>query len=266
MIQLAVKFLTTAAVAYIAVLVILALGQRNFIYPAPKGEGRNVPGFEEVLYRTSDGLDLTAGYRAASGGKPTIVYFHGNGADWQSSVVATDRLTPAGYGVFAAEYRGYRGNPGSPSEEGLYADGRATLTYLNAQGVAESDIVLIGNSIGGGVATQLATEINPRALVLISPFASLPQVASEKLWWMPVRLLLQDTYDNEAKLPDVTAPILLLHGDRDTLIPLHHSEELFAANPDAEMVIFPGAGHDLAWHDEAENTILQFLEQLDAEN
>ena len=264
--RMAVQLFAFATTAYFAVLLILAIGQRNFIYPAPKGEGRDVPGFEEVLYRTSDGLELTAGYRAASEGKPTIVYFHGNGADWQSSVVATDRLTPSGYGVLAAEYRGYRGNPCSPSEEGLYADGRAVLAYLAAQGVRESDIVLIGNSIGSGVATQMATEITPRALVLISPFASLPQIAGEKLWWLPARMLVRDQFDNKAKFPDVTAPILLLHGDADTLIPHHHSEELFAANPAAEMVIFAGAGHDLAWQDDAEQIVLQFLEGLDAED
>jgi hypothetical protein len=266
MTQLAIKFLTAAAIAYIATLLILAVGQRYFIYPAPKGEGRDVPGFEDVLYRTSDGLELMAGYRAATDGKPTIVYFHGNGADWQSSVVATDRLTPAGYGVLAAEYRGYRGNPGSPSEEGLYADGRAALAWLNARGVAASDIVLIGNSIGSGVAKQMATEVDARAVVLISPFASLPQVASENLWWLPARMLVRDQYDNLAKVTQVNAPILLLHGDADDLIPHHHSQQLARANPAAELVIFAGAGHDLAWHDEAEQTVLQFLEELDAQN
>lgn len=266
MTQLAIKFLSIAAVAYVAALLILAIGQRYFIYPAPKGEGRDVPGFEEILYRTSDGLELKAGYRAAANGMPTIVYFHGNGADWQSSVVATDRLTPAGYGVLAAEYRGYRGNPGSPSEEGLYADGRAAIAWLSARGVASSDIILIGNSIGSGVAKQLATETDPRALVLISPFASLAQVAGEKLWWLPARMLVRDKYDNLAKIPRVTAPILLLHGDADDLIPYHHSEQLAAANPSAELVIFAGAGHELAWHDAAERTVLQFLERLDAQD
>ena len=261
-----VKFLCAAAVAYIAILLILALGQRYFIYPAPKGEGRDVPGFDEITYRTQDGLVLMSGYKPAERGKPTIVYFHGNAADWQSSTVATDRLTPAGYGVLAAEYRGYRGNPGKPSEEGLFSDGRAALAWLNSRGVANEDIVLIGNSIGGGVATQMASEINPRALVLISPFASLPQVASEKLWFLPVRSLLRDTYDNQAKLPDITAPTLLLHGDADDLIHHRHSQQLATANPAVELVIFAGAGHDLAWHDDAERAVLKFLEELDAQD
>ncbi len=255
-------FLGSVAVAYIAILLTLTLAQRYFIYPAPKGEGRDVPGFEEVVYRTADGLELAAGYRPASDGMPTITYFHGNGADWQSSVVATDRLTPEGYGVFAAEYRGYRGNPGDPSEDGLYADGRAALDWLAERDIAESDIVLIGNSIGSGVATQLATEIKPRALVLISPFASLTQVASEKLWWLPVRALLRDRFDNDAKIANVNAPILLLHGDADTLIAYKHSRQLAKSNPTARLKIFPGVGHDLAWHDSAEREVLAFLEEL----
>lgn len=263
---MAAQLLVMAATAYFAVLLLLALGQRYLIYPAPKGEGREVPGFEEILYRTSDGLDLMAGYKPARGGMPTIVYFHGNGADWQSSVIATDRLTPAGYGVLAAEYRGYRGNPGSPSEEGLYADGRAALAFLKARGVSSNKVVLIGNSIGSGVAKQMAIEIEARAIILISPFASLPQVASEKLWWFPVDLLLRDRFNNIAKIPQVSPPILLLHGDADDLIPRHHSEQLARANPAVELMIFPGAGHDLAWNDGTEQAVLQFLEALDAEN
>ena len=258
--------LSTIAIAYIAMLVTLTLAQRYFIYPAPRGEGFVPPGFEEIAYGTADGLELSAGYKRAVGGMPTILYFHGNGADWQSSVVATDRLTPAGYGVLAAEYRGYRGNPGRPSEDGLYEDGRAALGWLEQRGVEPNDVVLVGNSIGGGVATQLATEIDPRALVLISPFASLPQVASEKLWWLPVRLLLRDTYDNEAKLAALRVPILILHGDADDLIPDHHARQLAAANPAARLAIYPGVGHDLAWHDAAERKVLEFLESIDAED
>lgn len=264
--RVAVQLLVFAATAYVAVLLILAVGQRWFIYPAPTGEGREVPGFEEVRYRTADGLELAAGYRAAREGKPTIVYFHGNAADWQSSVVATDRLTPAGYGVLAAEYRGYRGNPGSPGEEGLYADGRAALAWLEARGVMPRDVVLIGNSIGSGVATQLAHETAPRALVLISPFTSLPDVAGETLWWLPVRRLLRDRFDNRAKLPGVSAPVLLLHGDADKVIAHDHSLRLARVRPDAKLMIFAGAGHDLAWHDSAEQAVLQFLEGLDAED
>lgn len=103
---------------YLALAAVLTLTQGRIIYPAPTGPGSAPAGFERVTYETSDGLKLAAGYRAARAGYPTILYFHGNGADWQSSVIATDRLVPEGYGVLAAEYRGYRGNPGAAKRGG----------------------------------------------------------------------------------------------------------------------------------------------------
>ena len=249
------------ALAYALVVALFYLAQTSLIYPAPRAIGQPAGGFEQVTYETSDGLALGAGYRAAAPGFPTILYFHGNGAEWVSSVVATDRLVPAGYGVLAAEYRGYCGNPGTPSEQGLYRDGRAALAFLRTKGVQPHDMVIIGNSIGSGVATQMATEVIPRALVLISPFASLSQLAAEKLRWLPTGLLLRDRYDNAAKLAGVAAPVLILHGDADTLIPHTHARHLATAHPRAEVRIFPARGHDLAWDEAAEEAVLEFLDR-----
>ena len=249
--------------AYLIVLALLWSQQERLLYPAPTKLKPLTGGFEQVTYRTSDGLDLNAGYRAGESGKPTILYLHGNGADWVSSVIATDRLVPSGYGVLAAEYRGYRGNPGAPSEEGLYRDGRAALAYLNAQGIAAKDVVIIGNSIGSGIAVQMASEQAPHALVLISPFASLHQLVAEKMRWVPSGLLLRDRYENAEKIASIDAPLLLLHGDGDTLIPDEHSRQLSRLRDDAELVIFKGKGHDLAWQDEAQEAVLTFLDTLD---
>ena len=251
--------LATLAATYLALVAVLYVAQSALIYPAPNGIGPSTGGFEEVGYATSDGLELTAGYRAARSGFPTIVYFHGNGADWVSSVVATDRMVPEGYGVLAAEYRGYRGNPGRPSEEGLYRDGRAALAFLAANGVPFDRIVIIGNSIGAGVAVQMASEAPPAALVLISPFASLSGLVAEKFRWLPTGLLLRDRYENAAKLGAIEAPVLVLHGDADTLIPYSHSEKLASLRADIELHIFEGYGHDLAWHDIAEEAVLDFM-------
>ncbi|GAA4047919.1 alpha/beta hydrolase [Parerythrobacter jejuensis] len=253
------KFLLIPLIAYCLIVAALVLSQRHFLYPAPPAGGGVPIGFTAIEYPTSDGLTLRAGYRAAAPDRPTIVYFHGNGADWQSSVVATDRLVPAGYGVLAAEYRGYQGNPGNPSEKGLYSDGRAAIAWLQQQGVDRSNLVMIGNSIGGGVATQMASEGAAAALVLISPFNSLSQLVAEKMPWLPTSLLLRDHYRNDQKLAEIDAPILILHGDADTLIPVGHARQLAATNNAAQLEIFPGAGHDLAWQDSAERRVLDFL-------
>ena len=161
--------------------------------------------------------------------------------------------------MLAAEYRGYRGNPGKPSEAGLYRDGRAAIAFLARRGVGENDLVIIGNSIGSGVAVQMASEFRPAALVLISPFASLRQLVGEKFRWLLTGVLLRDRFENGAKLAEVDAPLLILHGDTDTLIPHSHAKRLAARRTDAELRIFAGYGHDLAWHDVAEEAVIEFM-------
>ena len=253
--------LVALATFYIAVVAIAWLAQGRMIYPAPPARAEIPAGFERISYRTDDGLELVAGYRPARGDVPTLLFFHGNGADWQSTAYVTDRLATAGYGVLAAEYRGYGGNPGASSEQGLYADGRAALRYLQDRGVEPANIVLVGNSLGSGVATQLAGEVDAAALVLISPFDSLKETAARQLRWAPVRLLLRDRYDNAGKLGALGMPILVLHGEEDTLISVEQARALAARNPDTELVTYPGWGHELVGNPQTQDRIAAFLEQ-----
>ncbi len=247
------------AALYVAVVILAWAFQGRLIYPAPPVSADIPAGFERVEYRTDDGIDIAAGYRPARAGMPTLLFFHGNGASWQSTALVTDRLVAQGYGVLAAEYRGYGGNTGTPSEDGLYRDGRAALSWLNKQGVALGDVVLVGNSIGSGVATQLASEVNARALVLISPFASLTETAAGAMPWLPVRALLRDRYDNAAKFPGIPLPILILHDQTDTLIPIAQAEHLARSRAGAELVTYTGWGHDLVVNEAVQDRIGKFL-------
>ena len=246
-------------VAYAALVALIWFKQGSMIYPAPPVRGDTPPGFERVSYPTADGLALNAGYRSARDGMPTLLFFHGNGSDWQSTALVTERLAAQGYGVLAAEYRGYAGNRGVPSETGLYEDARGAWNWLLAQDVAAEDIVLVGNSIGSGVAVHLATEVEPRALVLVSPFDSLEETASRKLRWLPVRTLLRDRYDNASKLPGIAAPVLILHGEADSLIGVDQARALAAARPDTGIETFPGWGHDLIVNEAVQDRIAAFL-------
>lgn len=262
-----VKFVTQTtlilAVMTLAALAAVFFAQRALIYPAPDSSGRSVPeGTLPVTLRTEDGLSLRAAYKPAAGGLPQIVFFHGNGGSLMGAAAATERLGAAGYGLLLVEYRGYGGNPGNPSEAGLYDDGRAALTWLAARGVGRDRIVLVGNSLGSGVATQLASEGKVAALILISGFTSLSDVASEQYPWAPVRLLLRDRYDNRAKLARVSAPVLILHGTRDTLIPIGHGERLAAATARSTLIRVEDAGHDLAHWPVSQVKIAAWLAQL----
>jgi fermentation-respiration switch protein FrsA (DUF1100 family) len=247
---------------YIAAAFLLFLAQRSMIYPAPAGraaEKEALGDFERVTLRTSDGLRLVAIYRPARGDLPTIVFFHGNGDSIQGARIATALLASEGYGLLLPEYRGYGDNPGSPSEVGLYRDGEAALQWLADHHISLRRTVLIGNSLGSGVATELAARHAVAGLVLISGFTSMADVAALHMRLFPVRLLLRDKYENRSKLPRVLAPVLVLHGSVDTLIPATHGVELAAASKGASLVIVPGIGHELAYLPQSQAAILEWL-------
>ncbi|MGB7373041.1 alpha/beta hydrolase [Pontixanthobacter sp.] len=238
-------FVLFCGIIYAGITAILYAQQTRLIYPSPDIVSPLPDGFEEVFLQTADGLELRSFYRRAGAGQPTVVYFHGNGGTLYGSVVATEQVAALGYGLLLVEYRGYGGNAGTPCEQGFYADGRAALAFLTGQDIAKGQIIVMGNSIGTGTAVQLATEISPKALVLSAPFTSLPDAASEVLWWLPVRPLIRDTYDNASKIGQITAPTLIVHGSNDTLIPYQHGEALAEAGPAAEFILFDAEGHDL---------------------
>ncbi len=246
--------------AYAAVIPGMYLTQRSLIFPAPQHFPAMPQGYRQVTFSTADGLELKAAWRPPTQGKPVVLFLHGNGDSWTGAASANSLLAEAGYGVLLAEYRGYGDNPGEPSEEGLYGDARAALGWLKSHGFAAKRVAVIGNSIGSGPATQLARETQVGALVLISPFASLPDVVAEKFPWLPGRWLVKDRFDNAAKLAAVASPVLLLHGQADTMIPNTHSRRLAKAAPRARLAVVPGYGHNLAYSDAAQRIELEWLD------
>lgn len=236
-----------AIALYVAAAGYLYANQRSMLY-YPTGETRPAtPGFKIIRVPTTEGLSLVAGYRPAAPGKHTFVAFHGNAADWQSMAASLAPLADKGFGVLSVEYRGYRGNPGTPTEHGFYEDGRAAVRWLIAAGTAEGDIIAVGNSIGSGVAVQLAVEHIFKAVVLVSPVSSITRLASARVSWLPVSLLLTDRFDNAAKLGRIAEPVLILHGDADLVVPFAEAKFLSAQNREAVFKAYPGAGHDLMY-------------------
>ena len=241
------RALVMVATTYLTLLVILWSFQSHFIYPSPQDVPSLTPGYEEVSLRTSDGLTLRAFYREAEPGMPTTVYFHGNGGTLEMASTSNIGFANAGFGVLLVEYRGYGGNPGQPSEEGFYRDGEAAMDWLVGEGLPLEQVVFVGNSIGSGVATEMAVRHRPAALVLIAPFTSLPEVAGNNLWWMPAHSLVNDQYRNAEKIAELQIPVLIQHGDADALIPHEHGKRLSRIAPDATFQSFAGSGHGLTF-------------------
>jgi fermentation-respiration switch protein FrsA (DUF1100 family) len=239
-------------VAYAGLIAFLFFAQRSFLYvpdtTRPElGELARL-GVREVTLNTSDGLSLLAWYRPPNEGRPVIAYFHGNGGNLLNRTARIQRFAGEGYGYLMLEYRGYGGNPGSPSEAGFYADAAAALDFLDRQGIDARRLVIYGESLGTGVAVWAATQHKAAALVLEAPFTSIPAVAQYAFPYVPARWMVRDRFDSLLRIGQVTAPILFIHGERDTIIPIHFGRELFAAAPEPKEGWFnPEAGHnDLA--------------------
>jgi hypothetical protein len=213
-------------------------------FPGPDELPRRFPGFVWTSYRAADGQGLEGVYaRPEARDGPVVLYFHGNAESAAQNLPTGAALRSRGVGCFLGGCRGYGGLGGSPSEEGLYADGRAALRELARQGVAGDRVVLVGRSLGSGVAVQLATEGRFRALVLVSPYTSMVDMGRLLVGGL-AGALVPDRYDNLSKLPRVTGPVTIFHGTRDEVIPFEMGERLARSRPGTAFVPLEGLGHN----------------------
>jgi len=185
-----------------------------------------------VTFPTTDGLRLAAWFVPGSGSspRPTVVVFNGNAGHRGYRVSLASALRSQGLNVLLTDYRGYGGNPGSPTEEGLADDARAAHAYvLSRPDVDATRIVYFGESLGAAVALRLAVEHPPSALVLRSPFASMTLVGQHHYPLLPVRLLLRDRFPSIERAPRLRCPVLIIAGTLDTIIPIDHTRRLYDA-------------------------------------
>ena len=242
-----------------AALGLLWLFQRRLLYfptPGPVPPAASVlPGAEDVTFETADGLRLAGWFVPAPPGgpadrvgraRPAVLVCNGNGGDRSMRAPLAAALSRMGLAVLLFDYRGYGGNPGHPTEEGLAADARAALGYLAGRPEVDPErVIYFGESLGAAVALRLATERPPAALVLRSPFASLAEVGRRHYPVLPVSLLLRDRYDSAALAGRLDAPLLVVAGGRDQIVPAGHSRRLFDAAPQPKrLVVLDGADHN----------------------
>ena len=198
----------------------------------------------ELPLRTEDGIDLKGWYAPATSQPFTIVFFHGNADSLSTAARVGAPYVSEGYGFLATEYRGYSGFAGTPTENGLYADGRAYVERLIAKGVAPSRIILFGHSLGTGVAVELATEFRVGGVMLAAPYLSMPRLAQVHYPFFPSALVL-DRFENEKKIKSIHAPVLIVNGLDDEVIPAEQGRQLYAmAHDPREYRSLPDRGHN----------------------
>jgi uncharacterized protein len=242
-------FLGIAVAAYATVVGGLFFFQRQLLYlpdkSRPELAGLAQLGVREVTIMTADGLSLLSWYLPSRPGRPVIAYFHGNGGHIGYRVERLVRFAQEGYGVLMLEYRGYGGNPGIPTETGFYTDGQGALDLLGREGVAPNRLVLYGESLGSGVAVRLAAENEVAGLILEAPPTSVAEVAQCHFPYVPASLLVVDRFDSLSRIGKVRAPILVMHGERDRVVPVRYGRALFNAAPEPKEGWFvPEAGHE----------------------
>ena len=235
-------------VGYGGLLLLVYLGQRALQYfperartpPAAAG----LPEAEEVVLDSSGGARVIVWHIPPRGEKPVVLYFHGNGGSLRWRVDRFRALAADGTGLIALSYRGYGGSSGRPTEKGLIDDALAAYAFAAARYPA-SRLALWGESLGTGVAVALAAQKPVGRIVLESPFTSIADIAAQIYWFFPVRLLIKDSFRSDLLIGTVTAPFLILHGDKDSIVPITLGDQLYKLiTAPKRFVRFPGAGHN----------------------
>jgi pimeloyl-ACP methyl ester carboxylesterase len=236
--------LAIAAAVIILGIAALFAGQRALIYPAPQ-PARTPPAELGELLRLPSTVAL---WSPPGPGARVIVHFHGNGEQLADLGRVIPGLRAAGFGVLAVEYPGYGLAAGTPSEASLLSAAREAVAHLRDQrGIPAERTVLQGQSLGSGVASQLAAQGHGAALVLISPFTSMTDLAARLFPALPVGRLVRDRFDTRGIARSVRVPVLIVHGDRDEVVPFSMGEELARTFPDARLEHVEGAHHNDLW-------------------
>lgn len=260
--------LIAASVYVLMVLLMLVLENSLIYFPSVYPDGFwNPPGleFEDAWFEAADGTKLHGWYVPCDKARAVVLVAHGNGGNLSHRYELLAALHQLGVSAMIFDYRGYGRSAGSPSEAGILADARAARDWLAERaGVRPAEIVLLGESLGGGVMVDLAARDGARGLVLENTFSSLPEVAAYHYPWLPVKWLMRTQLNSAAKIADYQGPLLQVHGDADTIIPIEIGRRLFAAAGEPkQLVVIRGGDHNDPHSREFFAAIDRFLDRLE---
>ena len=246
-----IKFLLLVAVGYGLLVLFVFLMQGRMLYLA------NVPGrsleatpenagmaFEDLWLKTEDGVDIH-GWFVQGNSDRVVLFFHGNAGNISHRLYSIRQFLDLGLSVLIIDYRGYGQSGGRVNEPGLDRDADAAWRYLTEErAIPGNDIVIFGRSLGGSVAAKLASQVEPRALIVESTFTSVPDAAQDVYPWLPARWLSRLRHATKEYIRDVDVPVLVVHSRDDEIIPYHHAEEIFAAANEPRTMLTLRGGHN----------------------
>jgi fermentation-respiration switch protein FrsA (DUF1100 family) len=260
-------FLGLVSLGYLGVGGYLYARQQDLLYrPHAQrftAQAIGLQGFEDVTIKTSDGETLIAYYKPAAAGQPTFLYFHGNADRPNLRQHRKTLLTEDGRGLLYLCYRGFSGSTGAPSEAGLLLDADAAYDWLRARIPAQA-IVLYGESLGTGVAVELAGRVEVKAVVLDAPYTSTADVALTQYPFLPVHWLMRDQFPSLERIARVQAPLLILHGTQDRMVPYEMGQKLFAAAKGPKTFVSIPDGDHTHNLEQAKGALADFLQTIPA--
>ena len=223
--------LSSIVVAYLVVLVFIYFYQRNLLYHPSENNYQNDEvkfNYEEVYIEVENEIKLKSWFINKDLKKfKTLLIFHGNAGDLSNRIYKLNELNKLNINILLISWRGFSGNKGSPTEKNLYKDAEAAIKWLNKKNVNNNQIILYGESLGTGVAVEMAKKNNFNGIILESPFTSIENSAKIYYPYLPVKYLLKDRYDSISKIKMINIPILIMHGEKDDVVPFSMGKELF---------------------------------------
>ena len=215
-------FICTLVSTYLIISLILYFSQRNLLYHPNEnnysGDKITVEVIETKIL-TEDKIELSAWYHEKDSKYKTILFFHGNAGTLENRIHKLNHFKDMNINFLIVSWRGFSGNKGKPTEEGLYKDANAAVDWLKNKNINEESIIIYGESLGTGVAVEIAQNNNFAGIILESPFTSMVDAGASKYPIFPIRLLLKDKYESDKKIKNINSPILIMHGEADRIVP-----------------------------------------------
>ena len=259
--------LSSIVIAYIVLIIFIYFYQRNLLYHPSENnyQGDKIQfDYEEIFIKVDEEIKLKSWIIEKDFKKyKTLVVFHGNAGHLSNRIYKLNELYKLNINILLISWRGFSGNKGSPTEQNLYKDAEAAIKWLNEKNINNNQIILYGESLGSGVAVELGKKNNFNSIILESPFTSIENSAKIYYPYLPVRLLLKDRFDSIGKIKKINTPILIMHGEKDDVVPISMGKELFEkANSPKHSYFTSEDDHMMEFNQNLVNKIELFLKSL----
>ena len=252
---------------YLTITFVLYYSQRSLLYHPTEnnysGDQLTVP-IDKVRIKTDDNIELLSWYHNKDiQNYKTILFLHGNAGSLENRIHKINHFNEMEINFLIISWRGFSGNEGKPTEEGLYKDAKSAVKWLINKGVKKENIIIYGESLGTGVATEISQNENFAGIILESPFTSMVAAGKSKYPIFPIGLLLKDKYESDKKIKNIKSPVLVMHGEADTIVPFWMGKKIYELANDPKYYYFPEYDdHMMEYNDKLLNTLKSFIKSL----